>query len=421
MDTHNVPQSDESDNQDKNSNTLSSIEPGALSKLLKEHGPLAMRHITRLLSEVIPLFQGMSSSKKRRMIMNTLEKGDEKNQVLFQKIGWGLWQIETVNPSVSFEQQRQIVNSMNKKRKDSISNEIENVIINKSIFKKDTKSDGLLTCQTMDPPKSVYIDEYALSISSEEEEENLDENQIDNMEYSKPQVIKNRRGSSAIYSIKTRKSSVMNSSKNIILQPTIKPNIKVLPLFPTTLLSPQKGHAMTKSHQSLSNSNKPNSKNIPEKKHLYHHHHTPIQRVRFMSMSKESSLRSTLNHFKTNSTKPINSNHIHINIGITPLTSTSQFSLKLETDNMKEEENWTSSSQNLELEKSLDFLLGSRIDEMYKRSNDKSDPEDKIWKNTSPRIPIRKHTEEPTTTNYNNDSNTVMNTAEIADLLLSLK
>lgn len=420
MDTHNVPQSDESDNQDKNCNSLSSIEPSALSKLLKEHGPLAMRHITRLLSEVIPQFQGMSSSKKRRMIMNTLEKGDEKNQVLFQKIGWGLWQIETVDPSVSFEQQRQIVNSMNKKRKDSISNEIENVIINKSIFKKDTKSDGLLTCQTMDPPKSVYIDEYALSISSEEEEENLDENQIDNMEYSKPQVIKNRRGSSAIYSIKTRKSSVMNSSKNIILQPTINPNIKVLPLFPTTLLSPQKGHAMTKSHRSLSNSNKPNSKNIPEKKHLYHHH-TPIQRVRSMSISKESSLRSTLNHFKTNSTKPINSNHIHINIGITPLTSTSQFSLKLETDNMKEEENWTSSSQNLELEKSLDFLLGSRIDEMYKRSNDKFDPEDKIWKNTSPRISIRKHTEEPTTTNYNNDCNTVMNTAEIADLLLSLK
>ena len=46
-------------------------------ELLKTHGPLAMRHITQLLSEEIPQFQDMSSSKKRRLIMNALEKGNK--------------------------------------------------------------------------------------------------------------------------------------------------------------------------------------------------------------------------------------------------------------------------------------------------------------------------------------------------------
>lgn len=427
--SQNVVTSNDSDNQDKQVPLLSSIEPSILSKLLKTHGPLAMRHITQLLSEEIPQFQDMSSSKKRRLIMNALEKGDERNQVLFQKVGWGLWQIEMVDPNIPFEQQRRIVNSLNKQRKDSISNDTRHDI-NAAIVKKDTKSDPISTALVVSPPKPVYIDEFAVSLSSDEENENLEENQTGYMEDSKTQMTQRRRGSSNIYSMKRRVSSVVNSVDNIISQPAIHSNMELCStsfssIAATTnntllLLPPQKGHSLTKNRTRRSSSAKPKAINISDDGHSYHqnyhyhHHHTPLQRVRSTSISKESSLRTTLNN---------NNNNNNNNTIITPLTSTSQFSLKLDTSethnmNMKEKESHNPSSQTLESDKSSDFLLERKKEERYEKSDNKSDTEEEDWKNMDPRMLTRKNIEDTTITDHNY---TIADTKEVANLLLSLK
>lgn len=412
---HAIESNDNDDNQDKYVQILSSIEPSILSRLLKTHGPLAMRHITQLLGEEIPQFQDMSSSKKRRLIMNALERGDESNQILFQKVGWGLWQIETVDPNVPFEQQRQIINSLNKQRKDPIPND-NRQDINTPIIKKDTKSDPISADQVLPPPKPVYIDEYAVSISSDEEDENLEENQIDHMKDLKPQMTPSRRGSSNIYSMKRRVSNVVNSPDNIISRPTIHSNMELCSTSSSSttttllLLPPQKGHSLIKNRKRRSSSNKSKTINISENGHLYHqNHHTPLQRVRSASMSKESSLRSTLNH-NNNTTG-------------TPLTSTSQFSLKLDTLDIynmkvKEKENNNPSSQTLESDKSSDFLLKAKREENYEKFDDKSDTEEEDWKNMDPRMLTRERIEDTTTTDHNN---AIADTKEIANLLLSLK
>lgn len=414
-----VINSNDTNSPDKHIQMLSSIEPSVLSRLLKTHGPLAMRHITQLLSEEVPQFQDMSSSKKRRLIMTALEKGDERNQVLFQKVGWGLWQIVTVDPNLPFEQQRQNISSFNKQRKDSISNDSHHDI-NIPIIKKDTKSDLVSTDPVLSSPKPVYIDEYAVSLSSdeeEEEEENLEENQIDCIGDLKSQTTQSRRGSSNIYPMKRRVSYVVNSPDNIITQPTIHSNMQLCSSSSssttTLLLPPQKGHSLTKNRKRRSSSNKSKTINISENGHLchhHHHHHTPLQRVRSTSMSKESSLRTTLSHSN--------------NTTVTPLTSTSQFSLKLDKletydVKVKEEKEYNNpSSHTLGSDKSLGFLLERSTDQEYEKTDDRSDTEEEDWKNIDPRTLTKNHIEDTTTTDQDN---TVVDTKEIANLLLSLK
>ena len=425
MDTHNVIKSKENNNQDKNVCHLSYIEPSTLSRLLKTHGPLAMRHITQLLSEEIPQFQSMSSSKKRRMIMCALERGDEENQVLFQKIGWGLWQIEHVDPNVPFEQQRQLINSMNKKRKDSVSGETK-LDANKSTTKKDTKHENVVNFQALLPsPKSVYIDEYALSVSSsDEEDEVLEDNQIGYSNDLKSQMPQNRRNSSTIYSIKRRTSSVVNRPDSIILQPILNSKMETSPSSSTstTLLLPQKGHSLAKNHKRRLSSNKSKNINISENGNLYNHHHPPphqiaLQRVRSSSMSNESSLRTTLNYM-VDSANPIINKHNMVNTRIAPLTSTSHFSIELGGYSVKEGDSNNSSTHTLDSDKSSDFLLAGKVEEIHSRSDDKSDTEEEDWKNMDPRTLANKPTEDTNQTNNNNNN---MNTTEVANLLLSLK
>ncbi|EDO15149.1 hypothetical protein Kpol_397p8 [Vanderwaltozyma polyspora DSM 70294] len=99
------------------------VTPNKLSSLLLKRGPLAIRHITQTLSEEIPSFKDLSSSKQRRLIMSVMESGDESNNVVFEKIGWGQWNAKIVNENENFIDIRSLTNLNNAKIKDMISQE----------------------------------------------------------------------------------------------------------------------------------------------------------------------------------------------------------------------------------------------------------------------------------------------------------
>lgn len=69
------------------------ITPTRLANLLIRKGPLAIRLITAQLSIEVPGFELLSLSKQRRLIMAAMEQEDPKNNVVFEKIGWGQWAV----------------------------------------------------------------------------------------------------------------------------------------------------------------------------------------------------------------------------------------------------------------------------------------------------------------------------------------
>ncbi|KAG0660497.1 DNA-binding proteins Bright/BRCAA1/RBP1 and proteins containing BRIGHT domain [Maudiozyma exigua] len=194
-------------------NAVHMVTPERISTLLENRGPLAIRFITQSLSEDIPYFKNLSTSKQRRLIMNVMETGYESKSLIFEKIGWGLWTIKQVSPQ-TFKQERDITNKLNAKVRDNSNNpnltdtkrrssnsnnirkksQIENNVNNNSAIssnvplspklKAQQNSHHILSNNANNIPRSVvYIDENVLqtdeednNVFSEEDEEEEDTN-----------------------------------------------------------------------------------------------------------------------------------------------------------------------------------------------------------------------------------------------------
>ncbi|CCH58215.1 hypothetical protein TBLA_0A04190 [Henningerozyma blattae CBS 6284] len=89
------------------------ITPGDLSAILRKNGPLAIRHITKEINKIIPNFDKLSSSKQRRLIINTMELGDIDNLIIFEKVGWGQWNVKYVPNKLDFFKLRDEMNKQN--------------------------------------------------------------------------------------------------------------------------------------------------------------------------------------------------------------------------------------------------------------------------------------------------------------------
>lgn len=193
-------------------NAVHMVTPERISTLLENRGPLAIRFITQNLSEDIPYFKNLSTSKQRRLIMNVMETGYESKSLIFEKIGWGLWTIKQVSPQ-TFKQERDITNKLNAKVRDNSNNpnltdtkrrlsnsnnirkksQIDNNNNNSTIssnvplspkLKAQQNSHHILSNNGNNIPRSVvYIDENVLqtdeednNVFSEEDEEEEDAN-----------------------------------------------------------------------------------------------------------------------------------------------------------------------------------------------------------------------------------------------------
>ncbi|CCE61221.1 hypothetical protein TPHA_0A01380 [Tetrapisispora phaffii CBS 4417] len=141
------------------------VTPTRLSELLLTKGPLAIRYITNTLSADIPSFKDLSLSKQRRLIMSVLEAGDETNNVVFEKIGWGQWTAKKVEDPAAFINIRNSTNINNSKIKETIIQEKEN-----KLLKKKESSKNLIIQQSND---SIAPDEK-IEFQNEDEKHSKD-------------------------------------------------------------------------------------------------------------------------------------------------------------------------------------------------------------------------------------------------------
>ncbi|EJS42337.1 stb3p [Saccharomyces arboricola H-6] len=318
------------------------VTPGKLSALLLEKGPLAIRHITQTLCLDIPCFKDLSSSKQRRLIMSAMESGDKERSVVFEKIGWGQWSAKKVDPA-NFDKELEATNFANSKVKDLISQESQRRKSNNSnsnsgcivempvkIEHTNANIDDITTPPvapasatttihvnikpSMSPPAAanvVYIDENALA--SEDEDEEFDED-----DHHSHYQIKSRNGSNNFgkainndpYSFGRRRSQVVfadstpeNIEHEIIAQ-------KIRPLLRNRRRSSIKPHTpfITKlnAHQDSSYfSPNPTSTTTPSNNANANQGKVDLEkltatseptsrRASRLSVSKESSIRSTL-------------------------------------------------------------------------------------------------------------------------------
>ncbi|AGO13720.1 AaceriAGL152Cp [[Ashbya] aceris (nom. inval.)] len=158
------------------------VTPQKLAQLLLAKGPLAIRFITQALTEEIPSFKDLSASKQRRLIMGALEAGDQENSVVFAKIGWGQWSARHVKPHM-FIKERELTNVANSKVKDAGVHETRR---SSSNAKKSAKSGSFLNelkrPTLAAPAASIYIDENALA-SDDDDDDDDDEDEHDMLNY----------------------------------------------------------------------------------------------------------------------------------------------------------------------------------------------------------------------------------------------
>lgn len=317
------------------------VTPGKLSTLLLEMGPLAIRHITQTLCLDIPCFKDLSSSKQRRLIMSAMESGDKEKSVVFEKIGWGQWSAKRVDPA-NFDKELEATNFANAKVKDLISQESQRRKSNNSnsnsggkvempmkIEHNITNIDGATTPPTavasttipvnikrskspLAAANVVYIDENALA--SEDEDEEFDEDDHHLHYQNKSRNSSNNFGKSSNgdpYSFGRRRSQVVfadstpeNIEHEIIAQKirpllrnrrrsSIKPHTPFISKLNThqdsSYLSPNTTSTTTPSNN---NSNSNQAKIDLEK--LTATSEPTSRRASRLSVSKESSIRSTL-------------------------------------------------------------------------------------------------------------------------------
>ncbi|CAB4254802.1 similar to Saccharomyces cerevisiae YDR169C STB3 Ribosomal RNA processing element (RRPE)-binding protein involved in the glucose-induced transition from quiescence to growth [Maudiozyma barnettii] len=162
-------------------NAVHMVTPERISKMLETRGPLAIRFITQSLSEEIPYFKNLSTSKQRRLIMNVMETGYEEQSLIFEKIGWGLWTVRKVSPE-TFKQERDVTNKLNAKVRDNSNNPNAPEIKRRLSSNTNTRKKSLV--ESMSAPLSprlraqgelpngarsvVYIDENVLQTDEED-------------------------------------------------------------------------------------------------------------------------------------------------------------------------------------------------------------------------------------------------------------
>lgn len=147
-------------------NAAAQVTPARISRILVSRGPLAIRFITQSLSDEIPHFKELSTSKQRRLIMTAMERGDEASSIIFEKLGWGLWGAKRVTPE-SFESEREVMNKLNAKVKDNASNRNEK--------SKERRLSGGGPVIKTSPPPVMYIDENVLQTDEDDEYDENDD------------------------------------------------------------------------------------------------------------------------------------------------------------------------------------------------------------------------------------------------------
>ncbi|CCK67967.1 uncharacterized protein KNAG_0A02780 [Huiozyma naganishii CBS 8797] len=169
------------------------VTPAKLADLLMERGPLAIRYINQALTESVPLFKDLSTSKQRRLVMGAMELGDQERCMVFKKVGWGLWTVERVAPE-SFIEVRDATNRRNSKVRENVRENTDTTAKNepavpavpavptvptlsvpqrrKTVAKPTTQSDG------GSPPHAMYIDENALASDDDDDDEDDHRNDI---------------------------------------------------------------------------------------------------------------------------------------------------------------------------------------------------------------------------------------------------
>ncbi|KAI1340518.1 putative Sin3 binding protein-domain-containing protein [Xylariaceae sp. FL0016] len=103
LDLHEVP--DAESTASRSFEAAGDITPGLLAKfhlpeILLTHGPLAIRYIMGYLTTSVPGFAGIPPTKARRLVTtalegrgqgNAVEGGGVNGEVIFEKVGWGIW------------------------------------------------------------------------------------------------------------------------------------------------------------------------------------------------------------------------------------------------------------------------------------------------------------------------------------------
>ncbi|GMM36988.1 Stb3 protein [Saccharomycopsis crataegensis] len=86
----------------------SAVTPDKLANLLLTQGPLAIRHLTSHLANLIPGFAHLSLSKQRRLIIAALDSGDPITGCIFEKVGWGQWAAKKIGSEAVKQRQLQM-------------------------------------------------------------------------------------------------------------------------------------------------------------------------------------------------------------------------------------------------------------------------------------------------------------------------
>ncbi|CCD26967.1 Stb3p NDAI_0J00750 [Naumovozyma dairenensis CBS 421] len=334
-----------------NSNLISTSSPGGLmaatmvtperiSSLLIRKGPLAIRYITNELNEDIPCFKNLSSSKKRRLIMNVMEKGDKKNCIIFEKIGWGQWSAKRIDSIDHFETERDLTNLNNLKIKDLISshNHTTQSQQQKQINKKKRRRNTTTTADsTTDSLVNTNIKERKLSLPEVLKYPNIITSTNENVLVSDSDEIDSDNEEEEPFHYNNKPSSIPSSPKRISISCDIKKKTTTdnTQLFLKNLKAQQKikcARSRKNSSFSITNSYSKNRSNsissyyLPELKSLssalYHNINNtsncgsisePNSRRSSLfsnhntSNNNESSIRSTLSppQYKLISTPPI--------------------------------------------------------------------------------------------------------------------
>lgn len=252
------------------------ITPQKLSKLLLVRGPLAIRHINHAITEEFPEFQKLSLSKQRRLIMSALESGDVENSVVFEKVGWGQWSAKKVDPE-KFDLERKKTNIENAVAKDSR-----------------TSSIGSNSKPSMVIPKSniMYIDENAVA-TDEEEESNMFEDEDATTVYYNPA------GFHKSYGFSTRRKSTVISGEsspetieNELLAQKIRPFFKRKYRRSSSTARPLQNVQNVPNNKNAANG--PSLVDMEKQQAAVGKTDLPPRRESRLSVSKESSIRSTL-------------------------------------------------------------------------------------------------------------------------------
>ncbi|EDO19347.1 hypothetical protein Kpol_1036p94 [Vanderwaltozyma polyspora DSM 70294] len=221
-----------------------------LSRLLLSNGPLAIRYINNYISGQDPNFKKLSTSKQRRLILNVLQAGDKDKSVIFEKIGWGLWNAKVVKPE-DFIKEREAMNIANAKVKDE--------------HRKSSNDKHVL----LQPSKTTYIDENALASDDEDDEVSGTFNDTDDILLNYDDIYSQRSKKTA----NLRRTSVVSVESppeslkhEILAQQKLKPFMKSHRKSSTSSPQPITGESRRESRLSVSKESSIRSTLLPNNK-----------------------------------------------------------------------------------------------------------------------------------------------------------